>query len=129
MKEGAMAQWTYTDFGALHQVCLHRVNALLIGAAPKLDALLTKIRSFAVPPTAVCTLPGPLALPDTGSVLLRDVAALTGHQQQALLEWMNERRPRVQVISVSTERLFAKVKAGLFNDRLYYRLNLLLVSV
>lgn len=122
-----MADDNLTDFEPLHEVCLHHVNALLIGAAPRLDALLAKIRRLADMPIPLCVLPGPLALPESGTVLVRDVAALTRQQQQALLDWMNGRRSRVQVISASSEGLFERVTAGLFSDRLYYRLNLVLL--
>jgi sigma-54-interacting transcriptional regulator len=118
-----------TDFESLHEVCLHRVNLLLIGTAPRVDAVLARFKNLSDPPIGLCTLPGPLALPETGLVLMRDVAALTRDQQPALLDWMNAHRKRVQVISASTERLFARVTAGLFSDRLYYRLNTVLVYV
>src|SRR5436190_1564393 len=109
-----------TDFEALHEVRLHRVNLLLLGAAPRLDALLAKIRNLAETPIPLCALPGPLALPEASTVVMRDVAALTRHQQQILLDWMNERRRRVQIISATTEPLFPRVEAGAFSDQLYY---------
>src|SRR5919197_981361 len=118
-----MADATLWDFESLHEVCLRRMNLLLIGAAPGIDALVTRIRSLAENPIAVCALPGALTLPNAGSLLLRDVAALTRNQQQTLLRWMNERRRRVQIISASSQRLFSQVAAGLFSDQLYYRLN------
>jgi hypothetical protein len=118
-----------TDFEALHEVCLHRVNLLLLGASPRLDALLTRITTLAETPIPLCTLPGPLALPDAHTVVVRDVAALTADQQRTLLDWMNARRSRVQIISATTEGLFARVTAGLFNEQLYYRLNTVTVQV
>ncbi|HEY7169557.1 MAG TPA: sigma 54-interacting transcriptional regulator [Vicinamibacterales bacterium] len=125
-----MADDTHTtDFEALHEVCLHRVNLLLLGAAPKLDALLAKIRNLAETPVPLCALPGPLALPNAHTVVVRDVAALTSDQQRTLLDWMNARRSRVQIISATTEGLFAKVTAGLFNEQLYYRLNTVMLHV
>jgi hypothetical protein len=116
-----------TDFGSLYEVCLRRMNLLLIGAGPKLDALLDRIKKLAGSPIAVCSLPGRLTLPAAGSVLLRDVAELSRDQQETLLRWMNERRLTVHVISASSQRLFNRVKAGLFSDQLYYRLNTVLV--
>ena len=109
-----------TDFEALHEVCLHRMNLLLLGAAPALDALVTRIRTLADRPMPLCVLPGPLALPKARAVVVRDVAALTSDQQRTLLDWMDS-RSRVQIISATTERLFARVTAGLFSERLYYR--------
>jgi DNA-binding NtrC family response regulator len=105
------------------------VNLLLIGAAPRLDALLERIRRLAESPIGVCALPGRLALPDAGRVLLRDVAALSRDQQETLLRWTNEGRTGVQIISASSQRLFNRVKAGLFSDQLYYRLNTVVVYV
>jgi sigma-54-interacting transcriptional regulator len=118
-----------TDFEALHEVCLHRVNLLLLGAAPRLDALLARIRNLAETPIPLCSLPGPLTLPAARTVVVRDIAALTRDQQWTLLDWMNARRHRVQIISATTERLFAQVTAGLFSEPLYYRLNMVLVHV
>jgi hypothetical protein len=118
-----------TDFEVLHEVCLHRVNLLLLGTAPRLDALLTKITNLADTPIPLCALPGPLALPDARAVVVRDVAALTSDQQRTLLDWMDARRSRVQIISATTEGLFAKVTAGSFNEQLYYRLNTVMVQV
>ena len=125
-----MAEITHgTDFELLHEVSRYRVNLLLIGAAPRLDALLERIKRLAESPIGVCAMPGRLTLPDAGSVLLRDVAALSRHQQEMLMRWMNERRTRVQIISASSQRLFNRVKARLFNDQLYYRLNTVLIYV
>jgi hypothetical protein len=118
-----------TDFESLYEVCLHRVNLLLIGAAPRLDALLEQIRSLAETPIGVCALPGALTLPDAGSVLLRDVAALSRDQQELLVRWTSRRRTGVQIISATSQLLFNRVKAGLFSELLYYRLNTVLVHV
>jgi hypothetical protein len=118
-----------TDLETLDEVYLHRVNLLLLGAAPRLDALLTKISNLAETPIPLCALPGPLALPDARTVVVRDVAALTSDQQRTLLNWMNARHSRVQIISATTEGLFPKVTAGLFDEQLYYRLNTVLVQI
>ena len=115
------------DFEAFHEVLLHQVNLLLIGPTPNVDALLTRISGLAEAPIPVCALPGPLALPDAGSVLMRDVAAMTHEQQRAFLDWMNAQRRRVHVISATSEPLFTRVRAGLFSPRLYYRLNVVMV--
>src|SRR5438093_69233 len=126
----AMADQTHAiDFEPLHEVCLRRMNLLLIGAAPKVDALIARIKRLVETPISVCALPGTLTLPEVGSVLLRDISALTRTQQQALLRWMNQRRTRVQIISATSQRLFTQVKVGLFSDQLYYRLNMVLVYV
>src|SRR3954454_20751622 len=109
------------DFEALYDLCLHRMNLLLIGAAAKLDAVIERIRSLAESPIGVCALPGRLALPDARSVLLRDVAALSRDQQEMLLRWTSRRRTGVQIISASSQLLFNRVKAGLFSELLYYR--------
>jgi len=118
-----------TAFESLYEVCVNRMNLLLIGAAPKLDALLERLKRLAESPIGVCPLPGRLTFPEAGSVLLRDVADLSRDQQQTLLRWTNDHPVGLHIISASSHRLFTRVKAGLFSDLLYYRLNTVLVYV
>jgi hypothetical protein len=78
-------------------------------------------------PFHVCTLPGMLWLPTglTGTLLLKDVAALSVVQQLAVYDWMSERKTPTQVVSVTTARLAPLVHAGLFLQALFYRLNII----
>jgi transcriptional regulator of acetoin/glycerol metabolism len=57
--------------------------------------------------------------------VLRNVSALDGHGQAALLRWLDAGR---QVISTTAHPLFPLITRGLFDEALYYRLNVTLLS-
>ena len=107
-------------------------NMLIVGSsAAALDAAIDRLFQFLRAPVHKCVLPGPLSLPSgcAGTLVLRDVAALDGEQQQQLLEWLDENAGRVQVVSATERTLFAEVERGRFNAGLYYRLNTVLEEV
>ena len=53
--------------------------------------------------------------------------ALDRHEQAALLRWLDA--DRKQVVSTTAQPLFPLVARGLFDKALYYRLNVMLVSI
>ena len=57
-----------------------------------------------------------------GTVVVYDVDTLTGDEQRALYDWMAE-NGRIQVVSTASKSLEPMLQAGAFNERLYYRLN------
>ncbi len=60
---------------------------------------------------------------DTGTLILHEVGALTLDEQLQLLDWLDQSAGRTRVVSTSPDSLFALVEAGLFLEKLYYRLN------
>jgi len=64
----------------------------------------------------------------TGTLLIWDIDALNRIQQEQLLSWMDG-HPDVQVVSIADRPLFRLVLSGTFLDRLYYRLNVLCLSL
>jgi hypothetical protein len=104
-----------------------RPNILFVGSVTAADAALEAISPLFAGPVRQCVLPGPLQLPDVGqaALVLKNVGALDRAQQQELLRWLEEER-RVPVVSLATTPLFALVKSGEFDERLYYRLNTVL---
>ena len=71
-----------------------------------------------------------------GTVLLYDVAKLSSTFQAMLAEFLSEIRAENdrngsgrRVIASTPEPLWPRVEAGTFNDRLYYRLNVIQISV
>jgi hypothetical protein len=70
-------------------------------------------------------LPGDLAVPKemTGTLLLWDVAQLTRGQQIFLHDWITNRPPDAQVISVTAAPLLPLVEDGQFLEGLFYRIN------
>jgi hypothetical protein len=73
----------------------------------------------------------PLELPSeaTGTLILRDVAGLSAHDQTRLRVWLGRATSRTQIVSVTEDSLLALVARGLFDEGLYYRLNVMLLRV
>ena len=107
-------------------VLLHtHPNMLVFGTGAAADAFIravtphlrSPVRSFvsgALPPR----------LPADGTLILRDVDALDADQQQRLIHWLDDpQNGRPQTISITATPLYLLVQAGMFLDRLYYRLN------
>ena len=94
----------------------HKVEASLVG--------LGLVSSWA---------PGePLVLPpaeDTGTLFLHEVGSLSLDDQVRLLGWLDHARGRTRVVSTSAASLFALVEAGVFIEKLYYRLNTISINV
>jgi hypothetical protein len=105
-----------------------RPNILIIGSERAAESVLDGICPMLDGPIEQCDLPGPLRLPETGALILRYVGALVSEQQSELMQWL-DRGPGVPVLSVNASPLFAQVQNGMFNQRLYYRLNTVLEYV
>lgn len=60
------------------------------------------------------------------TLLVHDVDTLNADEQTRLLRWIESAPSRVQVVSTCSEPLFSRVTRGLFDERLYYRLNVIL---
>jgi transcriptional regulator of aromatic amino acid metabolism len=74
----------------------------------------------------------PLVLPsaaDTGSLILHEVGSLTHDDQVRLLAWLDQSAGRTRVVSTAWASLYAQVEAGLFIEKLYYRLNTVSLNV
>lgn len=106
-------------------------NVMIVGSSDLATDAFDRLRRWFAPPFHVCALPGQLTLPDegVGTLLIRDVAALDPEQQQHLLQWVDDHIGRVQVVSVTSSKLYSQVELGSFNAHLYYRLNILLEEV
>jgi hypothetical protein len=78
----------------------------------------------------VCRVPGTLSLPESSdrplrTFLIGDVAWLTPRQQFSLWDWMNNRDPGIQVVSITSVPLLPPVEDGRFSDSLFYQLNMI----
>lgn len=60
-----------------------------------------------------------------GTLIIEDATTLDDEQQKSLLQWLDQRAGRVQVIATTLENLFPLARHGLFLNRLFYRLNTL----
>jgi len=109
----------------------HSCNVLIEGAATATDAALRWLLPHTREPIAWHWPHAPLDLPsgETRTLILRNVAGLTGDDQRRLLEWMGDSRSRTRIVSTTARPLFALVAAGLFDTTLYYCLNVMLLRV
>jgi hypothetical protein len=112
-----------------HGVCTLRHNALFEGPPQATERVLTLLQPYLRQPTIWTSPPPPLELPtdDCGALVLRDVSAFDRHDQAALLRWLDGHR--TQVVSTTKQPLFPLIARGLFDEALYYRLNVTLLSI
>jgi hypothetical protein len=116
------------ELGVLHA---HPHNVLLEGPAAATDAALLLLQPHLRDPLIRNPPHSPFELPEgmTGSLILRDVAALAAGDQARLLAWLRGPGLGAQVVSTTERPLFALVAQRLFDAALYYRLNVLLLHV
>ena len=112
-------------------LCAKRHNMLFEGSAAATNATLLLLQPHLRQPVAWSLPQTPLQLPsrDAGAFVLRDVAALSASDRARLLEWSGGSRSSTQIVSTTEGPLFALVVRGLFDARLYYRLNIMLLRV
>jgi len=104
-------------------------HVLLMGSDARVTAAIAGLRPHLPSPVVhwhpVAVMEPP---PASGTLVIWELDALDGLQQELLLLWM-ERHADVVVISVARSPVFPLVLAGKFLDALYYRLNMLCLAV
>jgi hypothetical protein len=113
------------------QMCHGGHNVLLEGPSAATEAALGALRPYLRRTIAWEQLRHGYALhAGPASVLvLRDAASLRQDEQRRLLELLSDRRNPLQVICSTNTSLFPLVARGLFDEALYYRLNVVLVRM
>ena len=111
-------------------VCRGHHNVLFEGRTAATEAFLLELEPL-LGVQSVCTRHhNDLEFPAGGGpLILREVSTFTMHQQSQLLQWWIAKSGRPQLVSTSSEPLFACVERGLFAEALYYTLNMILVRV
>jgi hypothetical protein len=111
-------------------LCAERLNSLLEGPIAATDAALLMLQPHVTEPI-VWNRTQALELPSgqTSALILRDVAHLSAGDQTRLLAWINGTGTRTQIVSTTEYPLFPLVAQGLFDEALYYRLNVMLLRV
>jgi hypothetical protein len=110
----------------LEIVGIQRTNLLLTGTAGTIrilmDMLQPKLREPILTwrPGARLDLPSPGLL---GTLVLHDVNELSPCDQDRLLAWLDPNVGQTRVVSTTAGPLWRRVKAGDFDEVLYYRLN------
>jgi hypothetical protein len=101
-----------------------RPNMLVVGDA---DTFLEQIRPNLVPPVACWTPNDASTRPTTSfrTLIVRDVDDLRLPQD----DWLTDLSADVQIISTTKAPLFPAVQRGAFPDGLYYRLNVVMLTL
>jgi hypothetical protein len=105
-------------------VCLaisNRANLLLVGKDDDVEPIIAALRSELLAPVTTWRPHGELA--PTGTLLLRDLGAMTQDDQHRVDEWLEATVGLTYVISTTRMSLLPRVRAAGFLERLYYRLN------
>jgi hypothetical protein len=116
----------------LHVVGMPRTNLLLVGTAGAFRLVLEMLRLELRDPIVRWRPGQPLELPVPGcaaTLVLQDVSELTYDDQHRMLRWLDRAAGQIQVVSTTAVPLWPRVKAGAFNETLYYRLNTVCVNV
>ena len=115
----------------LHIVEMRRTNLLLVGTAGAIRIVLEMLWLKLRHPILRWRPGQPLELPSPGhaaTLVLQDVSELTSRDQHSVLCWLDQ-NAGIQVVSTTAVPLWPRVKAGAFNDVLYYRLNTVCVEM
>ena len=108
------------------------VNLLVVIPEGTNAALTDLLLAELVQPIVTWRAGEPLVLPNaaqTGTLILREVGALSLPDQRRLIEWLERAAGETQVVSTTATPLMPLVQAGAFLPRLYYRLNTVCVDV
>jgi hypothetical protein len=108
-----------------------RANLLLVGSEQALACLLDSLRPRFRHPVSSWRSGQALVLPRAlcgGTLILRDVGAMTRGQQATLYDWLSEVRD-TQVVSTSRTPVWPEVQLGRFMAALYYRLNRVVIDM
>ncbi len=107
-----------------------RPNVLIECRPSTVETAMRHLMTWCSLPFRYCALPGALELPTTprGTLLLKEVGALTLSQQVVLYDWLTAVHGQVQVISLTTTSMATLVDDGLFLEGLLYRLNVIRID-
>ena len=102
-----------------------RPNVLIDGPARDVERTFERTRPYLRAPLAIWAPRETPWLP-TGTfrtLVIRGVDSLNASQQESVARFISRTAGRVQVVSIAATPLFPLVTCGVFQERLYYRLN------
>ena len=119
----SMAEW--------RSICASRHNVLLEGPQACTEAVLHLLKPYLDKPVTLKRSGAPLELHTAkrGALVMHDIGAFSGLEQDRMLGWLDDPQSRAQVVCTTTEPLFPLVARGLFDETLYYRLNVILLQL
>ena len=114
-----------------NSVCAKQHNVVFEGPERETEGLLQLLEPHLQAPAVWKRAPMPLELQtdECGTLVVQEVSALGRHEQAALLKWLDRPGDRRQVVSTTIVPLFPLLARGLFDETLYYRLNVVLLLV
>jgi len=126
-----LRQWTNVSALEWRTVCERHCNMLLEGREEATDAALLLLRPHLRGMVYWKQRTAPLEPPSrhVRTLILENVASLQAREQTNLLTWLAAADERIQIVSTTTHPLFPFVTRGDFDDRLYYRLNTVLLHI
>jgi hypothetical protein len=106
-------------------------NVMIEGTVADTDDVLLLLQPYLAQPITWKRPGAPLVLAgeEPRVLILEQVTTLSAEDQSRLIEWLDHRRVRIQVVSTTERPLFELVSRGLFDAALYYRLNVILLNV
>jgi hypothetical protein len=112
-------------------LCTGRHSVLLEGSDESTESVVLFLAPYLCRPVVWKPRHAPVALPSggCGALVLQNVGALSRPEQAELLRWLENSSDRTQVVSTTVQPLFPLVERGLFDEALYYRLNIMLLCV
>jgi len=113
------------------RICTGRHNVLLEGPLACTDALLHLLKPHFAEPITMKRSGAPLERHTFkgGTLVVHDIAAFTRPEQDHILGWLDDPQSRTQVVCTTVEPLFPLVSRRLFDETLYYRLNVILLQL
>ena len=108
-----------------------RLNLLLMGREAEIDAALAEMLPRMASPVALWEARGSddLPVPGVRTLVVRNVGKLSAAEQQQLNDHLDSWRGTVQIVSTTSRSFLSRVARGAFNERLYYRLNIVCVDL
>ena len=127
----ALRQRTLVPALEWRAVCEGRYNLLLEGPEASTDAALLLLKPHLIGIVHWKQSAAPLELPprNVRTLILENVDSLSATEQTSLLTWMAAADRRIQIVSTTAQALFPFVARGLFDERLYYRLNTVFLHI
>ena len=110
-------------------LCTRQHNVMFEGPAQATEGLLRLLEPHLRTPAIWKGVRTPLELPmdECGALVLQNVSSLDRREQAALLRWLDA--GRTQVVSTTDHSLLPLIARGVFDEALYYRLNVTLFRV
>lgn len=109
-----------------------RANLLLTGTSDLIELVLLRLIPSLCGHIEIWTPRTHLQLPSPtqdGTLILREVEALSAFDQVRLLKWLDSPNRRTRVISTTTAQLRDRIEAGMFDVALFLRLNVACVDL